>query len=135
MWWRSCSIGMRVGRSCVCLPTWGWIRRRSASTLPPAEAEGIRPGDGLVLDRAGWAAKVAVWFPELTDSRARSSTWPTLEARRDLISKMLETNTLATVWWRWQLIKTWPRAERGRRTDPADYPPEKIAFFMRTPTF
>ena len=34
---------------------------------------------------------------ELTDSRARSSTWPALEARRDLISKMLETNTLATV--------------------------------------
>ena len=65
--------------------------------VAPAEAEGIRPGDGLVLDRAGWAAKVAVWFPELTDSRARSSTWPALEARRDLISKMLETNTLATV--------------------------------------
>src|SRR5664280_1700130 len=54
--------------------------------VAPAEAEGIRPGDGLVLDRAGWAAKVAVWFPELTDSRARSSTWPALEARRDLIS-------------------------------------------------
>jgi hypothetical protein len=51
--------------------------------VAPAEAEGIRPGDGLVLDRAGWAAKVAVWFPELTDSRARSSTWPALEARRD----------------------------------------------------
>src|SRR5450759_1647014 len=49
--------------------------------VAPAEAEGIRPGDGLVLDRAGWAAKVAVWFPELTDSRARSSTWPALEAR------------------------------------------------------
>jgi hypothetical protein len=65
--------------------------------VAPAEAEGIRPGDGLVLDRAGWAAKVAVWFPELTDARARSATWPVLEARRKLIATMLETNTLATV--------------------------------------
>jgi hypothetical protein len=51
----------------------------------------------LVLDRAGWAAKVAVWFPELVDARARSSTWPLLEARRELIGSMLETNTVATV--------------------------------------
>ena len=62
-----------------------------------AEAEGIRPGDGLVLDRAGWAAKVAVWFPGLIDARARSSTWPLLEAQHELIGTMLETNTLATV--------------------------------------
>ncbi|MDN5856612.1 MAG: IS21 family transposase, partial [Actinomycetia bacterium] len=65
--------------------------------VAPAEAAGIVPGDGLVLDRAGWAARVAEWFPELTDARARSSTWPVLEARRELISAMLETNTLATV--------------------------------------
>ena len=32
-----------------------------------------------------------------------------------------------------KLIKTHVRIERGRQTDPADYPPEKIAFFMRTP--
>ena len=65
--------------------------------VAPAEAEGIRPLDGLVLDRAGWAAKVAVWFPELVDARARSSTWPLLEPRRELIGHMLETNTVATV--------------------------------------
>jgi len=34
-----------------------------------------------------------------------------------------------------ELVKTWLRADRGRRTDPADYPPEKIAFFMRTPVW
>jgi hypothetical protein len=65
--------------------------------VAPAEAEGIRPGDGLVLDRAGWAAKVAVWFPGLVDARARSTTWPLLEAQHELIGAMLETNTLATV--------------------------------------
>ena len=33
------------------------------------------------------------------------------------------------------LIKTHRRVERGRQTDWADYPPEKVAFFMRTPTW
>jgi transposase len=64
--------------------------------VAPAEAEGIRPGDGLVLDRAGWAAKVTRWFPQLVDAHARSSTWPVLEAQRELIGAMLATNTLAT---------------------------------------
>lgn len=33
------------------------------------------------------------------------------------------------------IVKTWARIERGRQTDYADYPPEKVAFFMRTPTW
>jgi hypothetical protein len=33
------------------------------------------------------------------------------------------------------VVKTWGRVPRGRMTDHADYPPEKIAFFMRTPTW
>jgi hypothetical protein len=31
------------------------------------------------------------------------------------------------------VIKTWARIDRGKQTDYADYPPEKVAFFMRTP--
>ncbi len=34
-----------------------------------------------------------------------------------------------------KLIKTHPRIERGKQTDDADYPPEKVAFFMRTPAW
>jgi transposase len=34
-----------------------------------------------------------------------------------------------------QVVKTWGRVARGRMTDYADYPPEKVAFFMRTPTW
>lgn len=34
-----------------------------------------------------------------------------------------------------QLIKTHVRIERGRQTDWGDYPPEKVAFFMRTPVW
>lgn len=33
------------------------------------------------------------------------------------------------------LVKTHPRIQRGRRSDHGDYPPEKIAFFMRTPVW
>ena len=33
------------------------------------------------------------------------------------------------------LVKTWARRERGRQTDLSDYPPEKVAFFMRTPVW
>ncbi len=65
--------------------------------VAPAEAEGIAPGDGLVCDRAGWAVRVAAWFPELVDAQARSRTWPVLEDRRSLIETMIGTNTLATV--------------------------------------
>jgi hypothetical protein len=34
-----------------------------------------------------------------------------------------------------KLIKTHPRIERGRQTDHGDFPPEKIAFLMRTPAW
>jgi hypothetical protein len=33
------------------------------------------------------------------------------------------------------VIKAWAAIERGKQTDWADYPPEKVAFFMRTPTW
>lgn len=33
------------------------------------------------------------------------------------------------------VAKTWVRVERGKQTDWADYPPEKVAFFMRTPAW
>jgi len=33
------------------------------------------------------------------------------------------------------LVKTWARIERGRQTDYGDYPPDKVAFFMRNPSW
>jgi transposase len=32
-----------------------------------------------------------------------------------------------------RVIKTWARVEKGKQTDWADFPPEKVAFFMSTP--
>lgn len=46
-----------------------------------------------------------------------------------------ETDRVVEVYVGGQLIKTHPWIERGRQTDWDDYPPEKIAFFMRTPTW
>lgn len=33
------------------------------------------------------------------------------------------------------VVKTWGRVTKGRMTDHADFPPEKVAFFMRTPVW
>lgn len=45
------------------------------------------------------------------------------------------TESLVEIFADGQLIKSWPRVGRGRCTDEADYPPEKVAFFMRTPVW
>jgi transposase len=45
------------------------------------------------------------------------------------------TATMVQVFHDGKLVKTHVRAERGKQTDFADYPPEKIAFRMRNPTW
>lgn len=64
--------------------------------IAPAEAAGLVPG-GPTLSRAEWAELVRGWFPELVDARVRSLTFPAIEAYRDQINTMLETNTVTTV--------------------------------------
>jgi len=59
-------------------------------------AAGLAPG-GEPLSRAEWAERVAGWFPELVDARARSLTFSAIDARRVAIGEMLKTNTVATV--------------------------------------
>jgi transposase len=67
--------------------------------VAPAEDAGMAPGDRPV-GRDEWAALVTEWFPELTDAQARSLTAPGIEAHRERIKAMLETNTVSTVWQR-----------------------------------
>ena len=45
------------------------------------------------------------------------------------------TDTTVEIFDNLTLIKTHRRIDRGRATDWADYPPEKVAFFQRTPTW
>jgi transposase len=70
----------------------GTVRKYTA----PAEAAGLEPG-GAPLSRAEWGELVAGWFPELVDAKARSLTWPLIDAQRDRIGEMLKTNTVTTV--------------------------------------
>src|SRR3954447_5568160 len=46
-----------------------------------------------------------------------------------------QTDRLVEVFVDATVVKTWARIEQGRQTDWGDYPPEKVAFFMRTPTW
>ena len=64
--------------------------------VAPAEVAGLAPG-GPPLSRAEWATLVADWFPELVDAKARSLTWPVIDAHRERIGPMLATNTVTTV--------------------------------------
>jgi transposase len=64
--------------------------------VAPAEAAGLVPG-GPPLSRAEWAELVRGWFPELVDAKARSLTWPVIDAHRERIAEMLKTNTVTTV--------------------------------------
>ncbi len=61
-----------------------------------AQAAGLSPG-GPTLSAAEWAAKVREWFPELGDSRARSSVHGEIAPFHDYIAKHLPTTTLATI--------------------------------------
>ena len=45
------------------------------------------------------------------------------------------TFTMVQFFDRGELVKTHPRKQRGKQTDLADYPPEKVAHFMRTPAW
>lgn len=45
------------------------------------------------------------------------------------------THDLVEFFLNGELIKTHVRKPKGKQTDPEDYPPEKIAFHMRTPTW
>ncbi len=57
---------------------------------------GLAPG-GPTLSRAEWTELVRGWFPELVDAKARSLTFPLIDAHRERIADMLETNTVTTV--------------------------------------
>jgi Mu transposase, C-terminal domain/Integrase core domain len=64
--------------------------------VAPADAAGLAPG-GPPLSRAEWVELVRGWFPELVDAKARSLTYPEINAHRDRIETMLATNTVTTV--------------------------------------
>jgi transposase len=67
--------------------------------IAPALEAGLVPG-GPPPSRTEWAALVEGWFPGLVDARVRSLTFGVIDAHRDRIAEMRETNTASTVWQR-----------------------------------
>jgi hypothetical protein len=75
----------------------GVDRKTIRKYLDPAIAAGITPG-GPAVGTAEWAELVARWFPEITDTRLRQTTWPGIEKYRDHIADMLKIGvTQATI--------------------------------------
>src|SRR5664279_5470711 len=86
---------------------------------------GCRPGRSSWP--AGCPAKVAPDCHIVVDKVLYSVPWTHVGASTDT----RVTDTTVAVHVDGKLVKTWPKAQRGRCTDEADYPPEKIAFFSR----
>lgn len=75
----------------------GVDRKTIRKYLAPAIAAGITPG-GPAMTTAQWAGLVGRWFPEITDTRLRQTTWPEIEQHRDYIADMLKIGvTQATI--------------------------------------
>jgi len=88
------------------------------------------PGEPFVL--ATWArAKIGTDIHARVDKVLYSVPWRHIGKTADV----RVTATMVQFFIGGQLVKTHPRKDRGKQTDFADYPPEKIAFHMRTPAW
>ena len=96
------------------------------------EAETLKPlpQNGFVL--ASWApCKVGPDIHARVDKVLYSIPWRHIGATLDARS----TATMVQFFKDGELVKTHARKSRGKQTDYGDYPPEKIAFHMRTPAW
>ena len=103
-----------------------------AVVFAAVEAPTLRPlpTSGFVL--ASWSRPMV--GPDIhakVDATLYSIPWWHLGQRVDARA----TSSMVQFFVDGQLIKTHPRKQRGKQTDFGDYPPEKIAFHMRTPTW
>jgi transposase len=88
------------------------------------------PAEPFVL--ATWAkAKIGTDIHARVDKVLYSVPWRHMGKTADVRI----TATMVQFFIGGQLVKTHPRKDRGKQTDFSDYPPEKIAFHMRTPTW
>lgn len=96
------------------------------------EAPTLLPLPAAPFELARWLApKVAPDCHVTIDRVLYSVPWANIGKQVDARI----TDRLVEIFADGRLIKTWPRTVRGRCTDERDYPPEKIAFFMRTPVW
>jgi len=116
--------GMRA-----CRPLEG---AKPVSVFEAVEAGKLRPLPEAPFVLATWArATVGVDIHARVDGVLYSIPWRHIGTSVDARS----TATMVQFFRDGELIKTHPRKTHGKQTDFGDYPPEKIAFHMRTPTW
>ena len=103
-----------------------------AAVFAAVEAPALQPLPSAPFVLASWAsAKIGPDIHAKVGATLYSLPWRYLGERVDARS----TTTMVQFFRQGELIKTHPRKERGKQTDFGDYPPEKIAFHMRTPVW
>jgi transposase len=103
-----------------------------AAVFEAAEKDTLRPLPAEPFVLATWAtAKIGPDIHAQVDRVLYSIPWPHIGKTADV----RVTGTMVQFFIGGQLVKTHPRKMRGKQTDFGDYPPEKIAFHMRTPAW
>jgi len=103
-----------------------------AAVFAAAERDALRPLPAEPFVLATWArAKIGPDIHAQVDKVLYSIPWRHIGKTADV----RVTGTMVQFFIGGQLVKTHPRKTRGKQTDFADYPPEKIAFHMRTPAW
>jgi transposase len=119
-----------------CLKVAGQRHHRSLGGAAPftvflaTEAEALRPLPAEPFELAQWfTPKVGSDCHVSVGGVLYSVPWRLIGKRVDarVTARRVEIFSDAT------LVKTHTRVSAGRQTDFADYPPQKVAFFMRTP--
>lgn len=121
-----------------CLGVAGQRHHRSLDAAAPlsvfraVEAPALRPLPPESFELAVWSRpKVATDCHVKVGKALYSVPWRNIGRHVDARC----SDRLVEIFVDHTLIKTHRRIERGRATDWADYPPEKVAFFQRTPAW
>jgi transposase len=101
-----------------------------AAVFEAAEKDALRPLPAGPFVLATWAtAKIGPDIHAQVEKVLYSVPWRHIGKTADVRI----TGTMVQFFIGGQLVKSHPRKMRGKQTDFGDYPPEKIAFHMRTP--
>ena len=103
-----------------------------AAVFDSVEKDALRPLPAGPFVLATWAtAKIGPDIHAQVDKVLYSVPWRHIGKTADVRI----TGSMVQFFIGGQLVKSHPRKVRGKQTDFADYPPEKIAFHMRTPAW
>jgi hypothetical protein len=103
-----------------------------AAVFATVEHQALAPLPAAPFVLATWSsARVGPDIHATVAGTLYSVPWRHIGDRLDVRT----TESMVQLFHHGQLVKTHPRKDRGKQTDLGDYPPEKIAFHMRTPTW